>query len=336
MEATRARRRRRRDARHRRGVALLSAVALSLGAWAPSAARAQQGSGGSALPCAVPLAWRVAEVDGAFALSPAVARDAMRAAAAMWEAAVEGLRVPEDDDDGFPVRFVFDERQARLFALREEEARLTRMAEEIEEARASIVRRDRDLALEREAYEESRRGYERRLQRHNDEVRAWNERGGAPADVAERLRAEAESLEGDRVALQRVGDVIRATSEELGAAAGLLDRWIHAHAEAGAELDRRFPPVDEQSGEYRERVEQRGDRIVSISREIRVYRFDGTEELRVVLAHELGHALGLGHRAEPGAVMRARHGVEGIDRVAPGEASELRALCAARSRGSPR
>jgi predicted Zn-dependent protease len=96
---------------------------------------------------------------------------------------------------------------------------------------------------------------------------------------------------------------------------------------------RDFPSVAVRSGEYREAVQRVGGRVVGISREIRIYRFASRDELRLIVAHELGHALGLGHVSTGNAIMSEEYdtGVhpEGIDRLDPADAALLAARCPA-------
>ena len=74
----------------------------------------QQRTGGSAVPCAVPLTWRIEAVDERFGLDGTAARAAVQNAAALWEQAVGRDLFTEDSAGGFPVRLVYDERQANL------------------------------------------------------------------------------------------------------------------------------------------------------------------------------------------------------------------------------
>ncbi len=154
-------------------------------------------TGGSAVPCAVPLGWRIARVDESFELSRAEARAALDEAATLWEDAVGRGLFSNESDGALPVRFVYDDRQGR-------------------------------------------------------------------------------TPEGSRFA-----------------------------------------------GMYREAVHMEEGKVTSVTREIRIYRFDGLDDLVRVAAHELGHALGLGHSTVPGSVMRE----EGAPGVQPGDVDALRSLC---------
>lgn len=193
---------------------------------------------GSAAPCQVPLTWRIARLDEEFGLGAAAAETVLREAAGLWEATVGRPLFPHDPDAGMPVRFIYDERQART-----------------------------------------------------------DERRRLEADL-ERLRATLDSAE------------------------------FEARARALSEL---LPPDTAEAGVYREAVVRDDAGGVAISREIRIHRFADLDDLRRVIAHELGHALGLGHGSDPGSLMRGGPGPGDGDRaglvVAAEDVDRLRALC---------
>jgi predicted Zn-dependent protease len=66
---------------------------------------------------------------------------------------------------------------------------------------------------------------------------------------------------------------------------------------------------------------------VTARREIRVYRFDDDDDLRLVLAHELGHAMGLGHSELAGSIMSPEHRDGSTTEVGRDDVLRLRRLC---------
>jgi len=267
---------------------------------------------GSAAPCAVPLAWRIARVDPQFGLSPTEARAAVEKAARLWEDAVGRKLFVNDVSEGFPVRFVYGRRQSRTEERLRVEAAFQRTSDSLDARRAELQRKAREVAEEVSEIEESRSDLQRRADRHNTEVDDWDRRGGAPASVRVRLEEDGRQLQEERRALSKRAREVNDHQKRLIEEQNRYNERLRQHRRAADSLSAAFPSEKVQSGVYREAVQTRKGKIVSLAREIRIYRFDDEADLVLVAAHELGHALGLGHARTSGAVMSETYGREAL------------------------
>ena len=287
-------------------------------------------AGGSAVPCAVPLTWRIGAVDDRFGFTAEQARVAVQEAAELWELSVGRDLFSGDPAAGFPIRFVYDLRQENIQKQTSLEKEFEEEGRRLDLERSAMGdRRTRYLDSET-AYRERVEDFDRRASDHNAIVRDWNERGGAPEDIAQGLREAEEELQAEHLELNVQEQELESLRRSLLDGDERLRREVDEHRARGVELERLFPLTRVEAGLYREAVQRQNGRVVAIQRGIDIYRFGGLDDLRFLVAHELGHALGLGHSTVLGALMSEERDGDGLFTglgIQPSDVELLRSRC---------
>jgi len=262
-------------------VVLIGALAVGAGQWYRA----------TSATCPAPLAYSIGALDERFGLSREEALAAVAEAKRLWEEAVGRELFVHDPSAAFVVNFIFDERQrltVEEHRLREVLDRKEDIHGEIREEYEGLLAQYRTLAG---SYEEQVRSYETALAAHNAEVSRWNDEGGAPADVYERLEQEQAAFDKESVELRTLAETLNGVVEKINRLGEAGNETVSEYNARVAEYNNRFHHEREftQGDFYRERVN--------------IYQFRDAAELHLVLAHELGHALTLGHVDDPKGIM---------------------------------
>jgi hypothetical protein len=241
--------------------------------------------------CPVPINYRLGIIDDSFSITQAEAKQYIEQAAQVWEDVADQDLFVYNDDADFTINFVFDERQETANAQTADRERLDGIAVQNDQFRTQIADLQTTYQNRNVQFETTKTNYDDRLESYNDAVRQANDRGGATPAAFAVLEEERVVLEGESNQLRVASNALNSLASQLNELSSEGNRLIETYnSEVRGYNDLYGEAHEFTQGDYR-------------GGEINIYKFSDQFELVSVLAHEFGHALGIDHVEEPGALM---------------------------------
>ena len=233
--------------------------------------------------CRAPIAYRIGAIDPNFDITLSEARTAASVAESIWEDATGRNLFTYDETAEFAISFIYDERQQNANeeqALREELEEREGRSDSVKEQYEYLLEKYEDLKVD---YEKRTAAYEEKLEAHNREVERWNSAGGAPEDIYENLQQHQVELSNEQDELNTIAYELNQLVNEMNSIGAQGNLLIEDYNEIVEEYNDRFAEHTEfTQGDYQQD-------------QIHIYQFDSLDDLSIVLTHEFGHALSLGH-----------------------------------------
>jgi hypothetical protein len=245
--------------------------------------------------CLTPIKYRIGSLDSRFGITRTDFQRRVEEAAALWSAAAGRKLFNLDSGARLQIDLVYDGRQEttqRLVAGRARISEKLKQADRIKDQLAPL--QDKFHALDK-SYSDQASSYHRAVEAYNRVVGQWNAKGGVPEGEEQYLRSEAALLrEQDGLLRERRGELNRMVGDinqlvqqynTLLQTANVEANMLNGSVPLGAEFE---------EGRY---IRQLGEERIEI------FEYDGETALAIILAHEMGHALGIRHNANPASIM---------------------------------
>lgn len=245
-------------------------------------------------PCREPLTYRPGDIDSRFDITQKELEEIMNEVEALWESAVNKDLIKLSPKGKVALNLVYSEEQKRTDAERQ-------FSDRVRAKEQQVSVREREYQQLSGRYEESEKDVRQTLDEYNSKISTYNKLAEEweGKEATSKIITEFKTLEQEittlEASLKRKKQNLASLRERTNAKTEQLNNLIKEHNNLIAEYNRRFSkPRRFDQGRY----VKRGD-----NQAINIYQFGNRAQLKTVLAHEMGHALGLDHVDNPKSIM---------------------------------
>lgn len=247
-------------------------------------------------PCQRPITYSIVNIDPRFGLTKTELLNNVKQAEKIWESPINKQLFEYSSTGDLKISLTYDYRQKATDALRkigivinDDQSTYDTLKNKYDVLIVSYNNKKAQIDTLVAAYNSDKSAYEK-------DVTTWNNRGGAPKEeynILEQRRIDVNNqitiINQTKTSLNELVDTINSTGLILNKLITTLNLHVNTYNTVGASTGKEF-----NEGEYISNVN---------GTSINIFQFNDQNQLVRVLAHELGHALGLGHLDNQKAIM---------------------------------
>lgn len=235
--------------------------------------------------------YKIGTIDPRFGLSRQDVEKLTREAVEIWHQGTGKQWFVYDDKAQLTINFLYDERQQRTVEVHKNINQLERIEQQRQQQHASITPEKQRLEQRWKEIQAQQRQYNANVRQYNTLQQQYAEQNllhqpniqAQLNEMHQRLRYEEEQL---NTTINR----FRMDETSLNFKIDHFNQLTDQHNQTVAKIKQRFPPHQFHKGIFN-------------GREINIYQYWTTGDLRLTLAHEFGHALDLDHHNDPQGLM---------------------------------
>ena len=274
-------------------------------------------------PCSEPIPYTIGTFDTKFGISKEYFLSALSDAEAVWEKPFGKdffTYAPENSSsDVLKINLIYDYRQQATNEIADLGIVVQNNKASYDELKAKFTALQTELTKAKSDYDAHVESFNTDQSAYEKQVEYWNARGGA-------LKAEYDKLNNEKAALSTRASGLKAEQAQINGMVDQINSVVVVLNRLASALNLSVTKYNGVNSSLSESFEEGVFESANGSRKIDIYEFSNREKLVRVLAHELGHALGLDHVADPKAMMYSLNQGNSLT-LTQDDINELKAKC---------
>ncbi|MGE8540173.1 MAG: matrixin family metalloprotease [Acinetobacter sp.] len=236
------------------------------------------------------LRYRIADVDSRFGLSQDQVIQLSKEAIQIWHDGMQKQLFVYDEHAKLQIKLIYDARQDDYNAFKKTQQNLDteknnnqRASDNLNVSKSSLEQMQRSLRQEQIQLQAD-------AEILNRQRMSWSRIEDAQGENRQRIETQYQALKDRSRRLENNIAYYNQMNSQYNQQINQHNSNIDRYNQNVMQAQNRFPPREFHKGVFM------GDQI-------QIYQFDAADDLRLTIAHELGHALGIKHNADPQALM---------------------------------